>query len=72
VLYEVWHKCLGHPYFMVLLCLLKNGLLNDKEQSSSTIFPDYTTCKLGKSKTLPYPFKRHRATYNFEIIHSDV
>jgi hypothetical protein len=48
---EVWHKRIDHPYFRVLSYLLKSGLLNNKEHSSSTMFFDCATCKLEKSKT---------------------
>jgi len=69
---EVWHKRLGHPYSTVISYLLKSSLLNNKEHSLSTMFSDCATCKLGKSKTLPFPSKISRATHSFEIIHSDV
>uniref|UniRef100_A0A2N9IA16 Retrovirus-related Pol polyprotein from transposon TNT 1-94 n=1 Tax=Fagus sylvatica TaxID=28930 RepID=A0A2N9IA16_FAGSY len=69
---EVWHKRLGHPNSRILSYLLKSGLLNNKEHFSSAVFSDCATCKLGKSKILPFPSEGSRATHSFEIIHSDV
>jgi hypothetical protein len=46
------------PYFSILSLsskvlsnMLKFGLLNNKEYSSSIVFSNCATCKLGKSKT---------------------
>jgi hypothetical protein len=70
---EVWHKCLGHPNFIVLSCLLNSGFLGNKDQfSSHNVLFDYYTCKLGKNKTLPFTFLGSRAIMSFNIIHSDV
>jgi len=69
---EVWHKRLGHPNPRILSHLLKSGLISNKEHSASTVFLDCATCKLGKSKILPFPSAGSRATNPFEIIHSDV
>jgi len=69
---EVCHKRLGHPYSRVLSYLLKYGLLNNKKHSPSTMFSDCATCKLEKSKTLPFFSEISRATHSFKIIHSDV
>ena len=33
---------------------------------------DCMTCKLGKSKVLPFPSEGSRATKPFDIVHSDV
>ena len=70
---EVWHKRLGHPNSVVLSRLLNFGLLGNKDKFSSfnALF-DCSTCKLGKSKTLPFPSHGSRATKCFDIIHSDV
>jgi hypothetical protein len=44
---EVWHKCLGHPNFIVLSCLLNSGFLGNKDQfSSHNVLFDYYTCKI--------------------------
>jgi len=69
---EVRHKRLGHPHSRVLSYLLKSGLLNNKKHSPSTMFSDCATCKLEKSKTLPFPSEISRAIHSFKIIHSDV
>lgn len=37
--------------FKVLSNMLNFGLLDNKEYSSSIVFPDCATCKLGKNKT---------------------
>jgi len=70
---EVWHKRLGHPNSVVLSRLLNSGLLGNKTQfSSHDVFFYCSTCKLGKSKTLPFPSHGSHATKCFDIIHSDV
>jgi hypothetical protein len=70
---EVWHKCLGHPNFIVLSCLLNFGFLGNKDQfSSHNVLFDCSTCKLGKNKTLPFTSLGSRAIMSFNIIHSDV
>ena len=66
---EVWHKKLGHPNFGVLTHLLKHGFLGNNNNSSSF---DCATCRLGKSKTLPFPVHGSRASTSFEIVHTDV
>lgn len=68
---EVWHKRLGHPNSTILSCLLNSGLLGNKAHFSSLSF-DCATCKLGKSKILPFPLARNRADKCFDVIHSDV
>ena len=40
--------------------------------SSSDVALDCTTCKLGKSKTLPFPLHVPSATKCFDLVHSDV
>jgi len=68
---EVWHKRLGHPNSIVLSHLSNSGLLGNKNQFSVASF-DCSTCKLGKSKTLPFPNFGSRAAKCFDVIHSDV
>ncbi|XP_029127133.1 uncharacterized protein LOC109798946 isoform X2 [Cajanus cajan] len=65
----MWHNRLGHPNSHVLSTLLKSGSLGNKDFSVPF---DCTTCKLGKSKVLPFPNNASRATHCFDIIHSDV
>ena len=69
---EMWHRRLGHPNHIVLTHLLKSGLIKNKMFSSSNLFFDCTTCKLGKSKRLPFPSEGSRAVKPFDVIHSDV
>ena len=70
---ETWHRRLGHPNNKVLAHLLKSGLLNKTVRYSSPIGSfDCISCKLGKSKILPFPSKGSRATKPFDIVHSDV
>ena len=68
---EVLHKRLGHPNSIVLTHLMKHGYLGNKFSSLSFCL-NCATCKLGKSKTLPFPMHASRATKCFEIIHFDV
>ena len=58
---EVWHKRLAHPNSRILSYMLKYGFLNNKVHSSIA-FSDCATCKLGKSKILPFPFEGSRHT----------
>jgi hypothetical protein len=56
----------------VLRTLFKSGLLGNKACSSLNLSFDCTSCKLGKSKVLPFPHHASRASQCFNIIHSDV
>jgi hypothetical protein len=58
---EVWHKCLGHPNTVVLSRMLNSGLLGNKEHVSKHLSFDCSICKLGKSKTLSFPFRSSAA-----------
>ncbi|KAK0591091.1 hypothetical protein LWI29_035504 [Acer saccharum] len=66
-----WHKKLGHPNSVILTHLMKHGHLSNTNVFSSLSF-DCAPCKLGKSKSLPFPLQGSRASTCFEIIHSDV
>ena len=66
-----WHKKLGHPNSVILTHLIKHGYLSNTNAFSSLSF-DCAPCKLGKSKSLPFPLQGSRASTCFEIIHSDV
>jgi len=64
---------LGHPNNVILSNLIKRGFLGHKDKGSiHSLSFDCSTCKLGKSKTLPFPTFGSRANTCFEIIHSDV
>jgi transposase InsO family protein len=52
--------------------LINFGLLGNKTCSSLDLSFDCTSCKLGKSKVLPFPRHASRASQCFDIIHSDV
>lgn len=69
---EVWNKRLAHPNSNILSHLLNSGLLGNKNNSSHNLCFDCSTCKLGKSKTLPFPSHNSRAKKSFDIVHSDV
>jgi hypothetical protein len=68
---QFWHKKLGHPNSVILTHLMKHGYLSNTNEFSSLLF-DCATCKLGKSKSLPFPLQGSRASTCFEIIHSNV
>lgn len=71
--YTTWHKRLGHPNSHVLHDLLKSGFLGNKESPSlSTLPSDCISCKLGKSKILPFPTHQSNEGQPFDMIHSDV
>jgi len=58
-----WHKKLGHSNSVVLTHLLKHGHLGIKNSfSSSPASFNCATCRLGKSKTLPFPMHGTRAS----------
>jgi len=68
-----WHKRLGYPNNVILSNLMKRGFLGHKDKGAThSLSYDCSTCKLGKSKTLPFPAFGSRANTCFEIIHSDV
>ena len=69
---KMWHRCLGHPNYDVLHTLFNSGLLGNKACSSIDLSFDCTSCKLGKSKVLPFSHHASRASQCFELIHSDV
>jgi len=67
-----WHKCLGHPTSDVLCTLINSRLLGNKACSFFDLSFDCTSCKLGKSKVLPFPHHASCASKCFDFIHSDV
>ena len=69
---KMWHGHLGHPNSDVLRTLFNSGLLGNKACSSIDLSFDCTSCKLGKSKVLPFPHHASYASQCFELIHSDV
>jgi len=66
---KMWHNILGYPNFHILSTLFKSGSLGNK---NSPISFDFPTCKLGKSKTLPFSRNALCENHCFDIIHSDV
>jgi len=68
---QVWHRHLGHPNSHVLRVFLKSGLLGNKNSTSNNDIVDCASCKLGKSKTLPFPLHKTRTTKPFELVHTD-
>lgn len=71
--HQAWHKRLGHPNANVLHHLLNSGLLGNKKSTSlSAVQFDCNSCRLGKSKTLPFPTHTPNAVQPLDMIHSDV
>ena len=66
------HRRLDHPNYDVLRTLFNSGLLGNKACSSLDLSFDCKSCKLGKSKVLPFSHPASRASQCFDIIHSDV
>ncbi|RVW89893.1 Retrovirus-related Pol polyprotein from transposon TNT 1-94 [Vitis vinifera] len=66
----VWHRRLGHPNTQILSHVLNSDLPSNKDHYSLSLECD--SCKLGKSKTLPFPLHASRASHCFDLIHSDV
>ena len=69
---KMWHRRLGHPNSDVFRTLFNSGILGNKACSSIDLSFDCSSCKLGKSKVLPFPHHACRASQCFELIHSDV
>ena len=60
---QVWHGRLGHLNSHVLRVLLKSSSLGNKNSTSSKIdIVDCASCKLGKSKSLPFPLHTTHTT----------
>nr|CAN66507.1 hypothetical protein VITISV_034008 [Vitis vinifera] len=66
----VWHRRLGHPNTQILSHVLNSDLPCNKDRYSLSLECD--SCKLGKSKTLPFPLHASRASHCFDLIHCDV
>nr|CAN63642.1 hypothetical protein VITISV_038695 [Vitis vinifera] len=58
-----------HPNTQILSHVLNSDLPSNKDRYSSSLECD--SCKLGKSKTLPFPLHASRASHCFDLIHSD-
>lgn len=71
--YRAWHKRLGHLNSNVFYALLNSGLLGNKRSPSLSVVQfDCNSCKLGKSKILPFPTHTPNVVQPFDLIHSDV
>ena len=62
---KMWHRRLGHLNSDVLHTLFNSGLLGNKACSSIDLSFDCTSCKLCKSKVLPFPHHASRASQCF-------
>lgn len=70
---RLWHKRLRHSNSQKLSQLLNSDLLLNKNTGSfHDIELDCSSCKLGKSKTLPFPLHNEIKTQCFDLIHTDV
>ena len=70
---RLWHKRLGHPHAQKLLFMFKNGLIMNKYLVSfQDVLFDCSSCKMGKSKTLPFPRHQEITTEYFDLIHTEV
>ena len=70
---EVWHKRLGHPNSQILRHLFQHGFLGNKDQTyDPKLSIKCVSCKLGKSKTIPFPLNGNHATKCFDTIHSNI
>ncbi|RVW75074.1 Retrovirus-related Pol polyprotein from transposon RE2 [Vitis vinifera] len=66
----VWHRRLIHLNTQILSHVLNSDLPGNKDRSSLSLECD--SCKLGKSKTLPFPLHASTASHCFDLIHSNV
>ena len=70
---RLWHKRLGHPHAQKLLFMFKNGLIINKYLVSfQDVLFDCSSCKKGKSKTLPFPQHQEITTKCFDLINTYV
>ena len=69
---QLWHNRLGHPHSRTLLSLFKSGLLYDNKISLKDVFLNCSSCKMSKSKTLPFPISTSSSLHCFDLVHSDV
>lgn len=68
-----WHRRLGHPNPQVVQRFLNFGIIFNKNSDPfEKLNFDYDSCKLAKSKVLPFPTQGLRASHSFEIIHSNI
>jgi len=73
VSFQLWHKRLGHPNSNVLHHLIKSRVLGNKHfPSFSVVQFDCNSCKLGKSKILPFPIHQSNVNQPFDMIHCDL
>ena len=71
--YHLWYKRLGHPNSHVLHAMLKSSFLGNKDSPSLHVIQfDCISCKLGKSKILPFPKHQSIVGKPIDMIHSDV
>uniref|UniRef100_A0A6N2NJZ1 CCHC-type domain-containing protein n=1 Tax=Salix viminalis TaxID=40686 RepID=A0A6N2NJZ1_SALVM len=71
----LFFACMATANISMVLILVFNSsfetwFLGNNNNSSSSF--DCATCRLGKSKTLPFPVHGSRASASFEIVHTDV
>eukprot|EP00268_Persea_americana_P021098 TRINITY_DN21108_c1_g1_i7.p1 TRINITY_DN21108_c1_g1~~TRINITY_DN21108_c1_g1_i7.p1 ORF type:complete len:216 (+),score=10.87 TRINITY_DN21108_c1_g1_i7:139-786(+) len=69
---QMWHNRLGHPNSRTLLSLFKSGLLVDNKIAFQDVSFNCSSCKTGKSKTLPFPLHTSLALKCFDLVHSNV
>lgn len=70
---QLWHKRPGHSNAQKLSFMLNGGLLMNKISCSlKDVIFDRSTCKLGKSKALPFSTHKEISTNCFDLIRSDV
>jgi len=71
--FQLWHKRLGHPNSNVVHNLMKFRVLGNKHSPSFNVVQfDCNSCKLGKSKILPFPIHQSNVNQPFDIIHSNL
>ncbi|RDX70854.1 hypothetical protein CR513_49858, partial [Mucuna pruriens] len=71
--YQVWHKHLEHLNSNALHDMLKSGFLGNKHTPFlNVVHFDCISCKLGKSKILPFPTHHLNVTQPFDTIHNDI
>ena len=71
--FQLWHKLPCHPNSNVLHELMKSRVIGNKDSPSFSVVQfDCNSCKLSKSKILPFPVHQSKVNQPFDIIHSDL
>ena len=69
--YTLWHRRMGHTHQCVI-CNLRNNMEGAPETITSATTCVCEGCERGKSKRLPFPPLKSRASGPLDLVHSDL